>query len=225
MTEAASATQISPRRNADALGEILWLFAHSPLHRGWRLADLELHVFPALKTNRYKLYKRDDRPIGYVSLALLSKAVEDRWLAGGYLLQPEDWVSGNRPWVMDFVVPFGDTEEVRQRLRSEPETMGRLVKAVRPNKGGKGLRIVTYGMHQARQQFDWAHLLVNQPEGPIVDAGNRASRTRATTLSEEREMLAGAATGLPHAQDLIWATPDNWVLRSCGRFTFAEDAF
>jgi cytolysin-activating lysine-acyltransferase len=213
------------RRNADVLGEILWLLAHSPLHRGWRLRDLESFVFPALKTNRYKLYKRDGRPIGYVSVALLSKAVEDRWLAGGYLLQPEDWVSGDRPWVMDFITPFGDTEEVRRKLRSEPETAGKLMRALRPNKGGKGVRVVTYGVHQARQRADWTSRLVNQPEGTITPRSGGASRNRLTTSAEDGKASVLLAKPLPHVRDLVWTTPDNWLSRSCGRFRFAEDDF
>jgi cytolysin-activating lysine-acyltransferase len=204
------------RRNADALGEILWLFSHSSLHRRWRLADLELFVFPALKTDRYKIYKRDGGPIGYVSVALLSKTVEDRWLAGGYLLQPEDWISGNRPWIMDFVVPFGDIVQVRRQLAREPEVAGKLIRALRPNKGGKGVRVVTHGRYHARYQASWITRLTNHPDGaaplPQSFVGRSWSRKPA-----EIEQVAGDKP-LPHARDLIWVKPERWITRCSFRY-------
>jgi hemolysin-activating ACP:hemolysin acyltransferase len=204
------------RRNADTLGEILWLFAHSRIHRGWRLADLELFVFPALKTNRYKVYKRDERPIGYVSVALLSKAIEDRWLAGGYLLQPEDWISGDRPWVMDFVVPFGDIVQVRRLLAREPEVAGKPVRALRPNKGGKGVRVVTHGRYQARYQAAWINRLANHPDGavPLPESFVGQAWSQKTT---ENAQIPGT-NPLPHGRELIWAKPERWIMRCSLRY-------
>jgi hemolysin-activating ACP:hemolysin acyltransferase len=150
--EAVAAGENAVRRNSEALGEIIWLFAHSPMHRRMRLADLERYVLPPVKHGTYRLYKRDGMPVGYVALAWLSKEVEDLWLAGGYTLQADDWVSGRRPWIMQFVVPFGDVRTVRRKLRLDPELRRTPVWTLRPNKGGAGLKIVQFGMFRYRER-------------------------------------------------------------------------
>lgn len=180
-------------------------------------------MFPALKTDRYKIYKRDGRPVGYVSIALLSKAVEQLWLAGGYILQPEDWISGDRTWIMDFVAPFGDAETVRQKVGFEPEVNGKVVRALRPDKRGKGLRVVTFGVHQLRHQSDWTSRLVNQPEGAAVPARYGADRTRRMRRAERMQPSSGGPMPLPHVRDLLWTTPDNWLHRCCVRYKFRDE--
>jgi cytolysin-activating lysine-acyltransferase len=134
-----------PRRNSEALGEILWLYAHSPRHQRLRLAEFQQFILPALLHGRYRIYKRGGIPVGYVSIARLSREVEDLLLGGGYRLLPEDWISGDRLWIMQFVVPFGDVLNICRRLRSDPELLGRPVGAFRKNRGRPGVRVVRYG--------------------------------------------------------------------------------
>src|SRR6185369_8918560 len=86
---------------SEVLGDIVFLMMHSELHRKWPIAVLERNVMPALQHNQYRLYKKNDRPIGYVSMALLSDEVERRYLLGGYHLQPQDWASGKNIWMID----------------------------------------------------------------------------------------------------------------------------
>ena len=215
MTDAAGNNLSLPWRSADVFGEILWLFAHSPMHRRWRLEELQSFVLPAMETNRFKLYRGNGRPIGYVGLALLSKAVEDRWLAGGYRLRSEDWISGDRPWVMDFVAPFGDAEAVRRQFQYEREIAGKVVRALRPNKRGESLRVVTYGPHLLRQLEHWA-----SREKPAAIGGG-PDEVWSRDAAEDGPAPAGLTGPLPHARDLLWATPPEWIYRCCTRYKYA----
>jgi hemolysin-activating ACP:hemolysin acyltransferase len=166
--DTAAANPRIARRNSEALGEILWLFAHSPMHRRMRLFDLQRFVLPALKHDRYRIYKRNGMPIGYVGIARLSQEVEDLWLAGGYVLQPDDWVSGDRLWIMHFVTPFGDTLAVRKKLWLEPELRRRPIWGLRPNKSGPGLKVVQFGKYRFRDRGRSTKRMVNtgQPAQP-----------------------------------------------------------
>ena len=143
---------VQPRSNADVLGEILWLYAHSPLHKRLRLFEVEQYVLPAVKHGRYRIYKRDGMPIGYVGIARLSKEIEDVWVSGKYVLQPDDWVSGDRIWILQFVAPFGDTLAVRKQLWREPELYRKQIWAHRPNRTGPGVHVVQFGKYRYRER-------------------------------------------------------------------------
>lgn len=181
---AAAVPESAARRNSDALGEILWLFAHSRMHRNLRLHDLERYVFPALKHGRYRLYKRNGMPIGYVAMARLSQEVEDLWLKGGYFLQPDDWISGERRWIMQFVVPFGDVLAVRKKLWLDPELRRSPVWALRPNKAGRGLKVQQFGKYRFRDRQPLRRLV--NDHGPRADASAATSAGRATVEGDPR---------------------------------------
>jgi cytolysin-activating lysine-acyltransferase len=140
------------RSNSEVLGEILWLYSHSPMHKRLRLFEVEQYVLPAIKHQRYRIYKRNGMPIGYVGIARLAKDVEDSWLGGRHTLQPDDWVSGDRLWIMQFVVPFGDTLDVRKKLWIEPELFKKPIWALRPNKRGEGVHVVQFGKYRFRDR-------------------------------------------------------------------------
>jgi hemolysin-activating ACP:hemolysin acyltransferase len=140
------------RSNSEVLGEILWLYAHSPRHRGQRLHEIEQYILPAIKYGRHRIYKRDGMPIGYVAIARLAKEVEDAWLRGKHNLLPEDWISGDRLWIMQFVVPFGDTLAVRKKLWWDPELMRKPIWGLRPNKDGKSFHVVQFGKYRFRER-------------------------------------------------------------------------
>jgi cytolysin-activating lysine-acyltransferase len=157
-------TVATTRSNSEVLGEILWLFSHSPVHQRLRLFEIEQLILPAFKHQRYRIYKRAGIPIGYVAIARLSKDIEEAWLRRGYKLQPDDWASGNRLWIMHFIAPFGDTLEVRKRLWREPELKGNPIWSLRPSKNGPGLRVVKFGKYRSRHRSDRSQAYPGQPE-------------------------------------------------------------
>ena len=44
--------------------------------------------------------------------ANVSKETDERLMAGGYKLRPEEWVGGDIPWLIELVAPFGAQEEI-----------------------------------------------------------------------------------------------------------------
>lgn len=103
----------SPISNAALLGEIIWLLSYSELHREWPIGSIQQWVFPALLHNQFRVYRRDGKPRGYVSWAWMSKEVEEAYVLNTANLEPADWKSGQRGWLIDYVAPFGDTMHIR----------------------------------------------------------------------------------------------------------------
>lgn len=103
--------------NATLLGEIVWLFSFSKLHREWSIKSIHQWILPALMHGHFRIYRRSGKPRGYISWARLSKKVEEAYVLRPSSLQPADWKSGERGWIIDFVVPFGDTFEIAHDLK------------------------------------------------------------------------------------------------------------
>jgi cytolysin-activating lysine-acyltransferase len=106
-----------PRGPGEVLGDVSWLMARSPAHRHLLLADLEWLVVPPLMRKQFRLFRNGERPFAYTSWAYLDEVTEQRLLAGQTRLQPGDWHAGNRPWIIDIVVPFGGREGVINNLK------------------------------------------------------------------------------------------------------------
>ena len=103
--------------NTSMLGEIVWLMAHSKLHQEWPIASIFQWVMPALIHKQCRLYRRNLRPVAYVAWARMSKEVEESYVLNPKSLQPKDWISGDRGWLVDWIAPFGDSASVMQDLR------------------------------------------------------------------------------------------------------------
>ncbi|MEQ9143980.1 MAG: toxin-activating lysine-acyltransferase [Parvibaculaceae bacterium] len=154
-----------PRSNAEALGHIFLLLSQSPIHRNWRVVEIERNIIPALQHNQYRLYfDQNGRPFGYVSWAWLTKATEERYLAGGYAIEPKDWVGGDCPWFIDWVAPRGGTRYIVRDLKSLRDTMWRRIppKAIRPNRAGKGQKVIQFGFFEDRKAAGWKPKLINE---------------------------------------------------------------
>ncbi len=126
--------------NIVVLGEIIWLLSHSTLHCKWPIASIHQWVFPALSHNYFRVYRRAGKPRGYVSWAWMSKSVESKYVLNTSSLKPEDWKSGDRGWVLDFVAPFGDAKEIVHDLKYNifPNEVGRFL---RVKQGSSTLRV------------------------------------------------------------------------------------
>lgn len=103
--------------NMAVLGEVVWLMAHSKLHRDWPMASIFQWVLPALVHKQCRLYRRDGRPIAYVAWARMTKETEEAYVLNPRSLNPEGWVGGDRGWLVDWIAPFGDSAFVMKDLR------------------------------------------------------------------------------------------------------------
>ena len=103
----------TPKSEAELFGAMVWLWMHSPTHRRCPLSELERLLMPALKTGQFVLALQNDelqQPTGLVTWARFNAETEQRYLHSlDKTLQPSDWQSGDRPWILDGVVPFGHT--------------------------------------------------------------------------------------------------------------------
>lgn len=130
-TEAASAV----------LGEAVWLYSCSDLHRKWSIGSIHKWILPALKHDQYRIYHRANKPIGFVSWGWLSETVESDYVRQPNKLMPDDWTSGERGWILDFVAPFGDAKHIIRDLRHNvfPDKVGRML---RVKSGGDTMKIM-----------------------------------------------------------------------------------
>lgn len=151
------------RSNSAILGDIVWLMLQAPMYRKWSLAGVERYVLPAIHHRQFRLYHRGDIPIGYVSWAKFSDAVEKEYIAGKYALKPEDWIGGDNVWIVDCIAPYGDINSIRMHMRKERPYGGTgIVKGIRPFHDGRGQRVVEFGPYRKRKQHGWSWQVTNR---------------------------------------------------------------
>jgi cytolysin-activating lysine-acyltransferase len=114
---------------AQMLGEMVWLLAQSPTHKRFAIEELHWYLIPPLRLSQARLFfgtpdATKERPnpgpvpCGLALWALMSEDAEKRFVdavtAGRPArLQPNDWNSGDRLWMIDLVAPFA-TQENKQ---------------------------------------------------------------------------------------------------------------
>jgi cytolysin-activating lysine-acyltransferase len=106
-----------PMTVSGTLGEIVWLLTQSPGHRYLFVADLEWLVMTPMLLGQFRTFRSQDRVVGLALWAYLSPEVEARLEAGVPRLSPADWKSGDRPWLVELVAPFGGTDAMVEELR------------------------------------------------------------------------------------------------------------
>lgn len=100
------------------LGEMVWLYSLSPIHRDWPISGIHRWLLPPLLNKQYRIYHRGTRPVGFVTWAWLSPKVEAAFVQNTRNLKPGDWTSGDRLWSIDFIAPFGDAKHIIKDLRN-----------------------------------------------------------------------------------------------------------
>lgn len=145
--------------NAQVFGEVAWLFARSPLHYEMPVRKLEQWAFPPIVLQQFRLYRREGRPVAFFSWAFLSEAVEKKYALSPQSLEPGEWRSGERLWIIDFIAPFGDTARVMRDLRETvfPNDVGR---ALRPFHNKNELRVIYF---HGKNAVEKAHLREANP--------------------------------------------------------------
>ena len=133
-----------PTEAASVVGHVTWLMMHSPMHRHLFLTDLEWLLLPPLLLKQFRVYRRDKVPFAFVSWALMTAEVEERFRNGVRRLKPGDWNAGDRLWLIDFIAPFGGADPVVKDLR-EKLFPGREIKTLRLAEDGSGVRMETWG--------------------------------------------------------------------------------
>ncbi len=129
---------------AQALGAAVWLWMQSPMHRSLPLVALHALLLPPIKRRQFFIAACDEQPVFYAAWALFDLHAERRYLGGSTLhLPPQDWSSGDRLWVLDWIAPFGHTRHMARLLahRFFPRCWGRTL----DHRGSqRGLRVRTF---------------------------------------------------------------------------------
>ncbi len=113
------------RTVSHALGEITWLMTQSSAHKHLLLSDLEWFVMPAILLEQFRIYyapvpgkageQGATQPAGCAIWARVSDEVEARLKEAGAnaRLKLQDWRSGNKPYLIEIIAPFGGIDEMK----------------------------------------------------------------------------------------------------------------
>lgn len=100
------------------LGPALWLYARDPNRKFMFLADIDWAVLPPVILDQCRLYTKDNIPFAFFTWALVNDAVDQRLRSGTPRIAPHEWQTGEHLWLIDVVVPFGQTEQMIGELRN-----------------------------------------------------------------------------------------------------------
>ena len=127
-SDAPSTTQQpSAIRQVDVtLGQIVTILMRSPQHKERPLGDLEWLVLPGILSGQYRVTQAQQSgiavPVGLALWASVSTAVDQRLsdLSVPWRLQPDEWRSGEIPWLVELVA---DTSTQQALLNHLGETV------------------------------------------------------------------------------------------------------
>lgn len=124
------------------LGQIVSVLMRSSQHRARPLADLEWLVLPAILGGQYRVAQAQQSgvavPVGVALWASVSTAVDQRLsdLSVPWRLQPEEWRSGDIPWLVELVADPATQQALLKHL-GETVFKGRGVKMRARDADGK----------------------------------------------------------------------------------------
>lgn len=107
------------RQKPNVFASAVLLYMRSRKHKRLLLSDLEWRLLPALSLKQFRLFTKGDRPVGFVTWALVSDEVAERLKTDKTPLKPSDWNSGEKALIIDLVAPFGGEEEIRKLFKGE----------------------------------------------------------------------------------------------------------
>ena len=148
MTPAPRFEILAPRllagefNEATAFGSAAWLWLHSARHRNVPLHTLSTLLLPAIKEGRFVLVSERGQPVFYMSWADLDEAAEARYLQHSpEQMRQEDWSSGERLWILDWIAPFGHTNLMMQLVRKRLMAT-RIMRTLYHRGAERGMRIM-----------------------------------------------------------------------------------
>ena len=100
-------------------------------------------LLPAIKNKQFILAIETGRPVFYLSWANLSYEAERRYLQHVLQLREDEWSSGDRMWVLDWVAPFGHSRLLSQMLEHQLFAT-RWMRALYHRGNERGLKVKTF---------------------------------------------------------------------------------
>ena len=147
---AAAAAQAAPQPSpvAGILGEAVWLLGRSNAHKHLFISELDWLLVPALQLRQFRIWRHNGQPVGFASWAYLTQESADRFVESAKAgrmgrIAPNEWKSGDQLWLIDFLAPFGGSEEMIKELR-EKIFAGRKIKTLQPAPDGSGPAVMEW---------------------------------------------------------------------------------
>jgi cytolysin-activating lysine-acyltransferase len=113
--------ETTEKSEAELFGAMVWLWMHSSVHRQCPIHELGRLIVPALKSGQFVLALQNDalqQPVGLMTWANFDADTEQRYMRSlDRTLLPTDWQAGDRPWILDWVVPFGHSHAMSRSIR------------------------------------------------------------------------------------------------------------
>ncbi|MCT4558517.1 MAG: toxin-activating lysine-acyltransferase [Pelagimonas sp.] len=111
---------------AQLQGEAQGLFLASDRHRDTPLSEFAASVLPPIHLNQFRIYRKGNRPIGWVSWAYMSDEDAKGYMAGDFDFHVSCWTSGPHLWFIDYIAPFGHAMRMADDLKRNvfPDQVG-----------------------------------------------------------------------------------------------------
>lgn len=127
----------------EIVGRISTLLMHSKMHRHFSMTDFRDIILPPVHLNQFRLYQNaQQEAIGLVVWGYFSESVEARFLKGQAVFSLEEWRSGQKLYITDFITK--GSGEVTKQIVSD------LKNNIFPNDIAYALRFDQPGQHRGR---------------------------------------------------------------------------
>jgi cytolysin-activating lysine-acyltransferase len=138
----------SPPGESDLLriqSGLLYLAAHSDLHRTYADGVLQRRTDPALALGQFHYHTdASGLPVAFCNWVWLSPDVFGAVTSTGRDLEPHEFRCGAAPFFYEFLAPFGHARAVVRALRDRPEFRGRAIPAIRGRRADGGPLVKTF---------------------------------------------------------------------------------
>lgn len=141
-------------------GAMTYLASLVPFHRDKPLARAQFYLEPPLRLGQYRMFRSNGFPRAFITWAGLSPEAEMAFAVDHQPLAPEDWTSGSSVWLIDFVAPFGQFDQIVAML-SQNTGLTRL-RTLWHNKAGDKYRIIQWDRDADTNSINLRSFGVNQ---------------------------------------------------------------
>jgi len=130
-------------------GAMTYLASLVPFHREKTLARAQFYFEPALRLGQYRMFRSNGFPRAFITWAGLSPRAEMAFAVDHQPLAPEDWTSGNSVWLIDFVAPFGQFDQIIAMLTQNPDITR--LRTLWHNKTGDAYRVIQWNRDEGEK--------------------------------------------------------------------------
>jgi cytolysin-activating lysine-acyltransferase len=107
-------------REAEAFGAATWLWMQAATRRDTPVSWLSTLLLPPIAQRQFLIATEAGRPVFYVSWANFSETAEHHYVNGPRAaMVADDWISGDRMWIIDWIAPFGHTRMMHALLMKQ----------------------------------------------------------------------------------------------------------